>query len=146
MIGPLIASFVSGETAGIVSRARRTAILLGIAGVSGLAGVGFLVGAGYIAVARRLGEFHAALWFGGGFLLLAILLFAFNAIISRSSRRVTSARRRSEIATIATAAGVGMLPVLLKSKGGGLVVPLLGLIAYAIYRENARGDGAPPKT
>ena len=140
MLASLIAAFVSGETAWMLRRARRSAMLLGLALAAGLAGVAFLVGAGYIAAARRFGALEAAIGFGLGFIVLALLIVIVNAVASRSTRRDASSRRKSEVTAIATAAAVGMLPMLLKGRGslGTLLAPALGLVAFMIWRENTR--------
>lgn len=147
MLGSLIAAFLSGETAGLLSRARRSAILMGFAALTGVVGCVFLIVAGYIAAARRWGPIEAALAFGVGFILVAILLLLINLVLSRGARKTASTRRRSEIVSIATAAGIGMLPALLKGRGslGTLLVPLAGLAAYALYRENSRPSGDDDK-
>lgn len=53
--------------------ARRLALWAGAA-VLGLTGLGFFLSAGWIALAARLGSLHASLIFGGGFVVLALIL------------------------------------------------------------------------
>ena len=134
MLASLIAAFASGEAMKIVHRAKVTAIAYVLAGLCGLCGLGFLVGAGYIAASRRYGSLEAAIGFGVGFIVIALLILAIRAIAARS--RARRARRRGvDLAAIAGVAAMSVLPTLLKSRAG-IIAPIVALAAYAIYREN----------
>jgi hypothetical protein len=134
MLASLIASFASGEVRHVVHRAKVTAIAYLLAALCGLCGIGFLIGAGYIAAAHRYGDLEAAIAFGVGFIVIALVILAVRAISARS--RARRARRRGiDVAAIASVAAASALPALLKGKGG-IIAPIVALAAYAIYREN----------
>jgi len=142
MLASLIAAFASGETMRSLRQARKAAIAYALAGVAVLCGLGFLIAAAYIWAARRYGDIEAALGFGAGFLLLAGLVLLAHKLATRSRKRDAAKMRSSEITTIATAATLAALPVLLRSKSGlgALLTPVAAILAYAIYRENTRPD------
>lgn len=147
MLASLLAGLVSGETALAVRRARRSAIAYAVAGFFGLCGVGFLVVALYLWAAVRYGAIEAALAIGGGFLLLAIIVLLVHRLTAGSRRRRAAERRRSDVTALGVAAGLTVLPTLLRGRGGlGLLLaPAAALAAYAIYRENTRKrPGEPP--
>ena len=105
MLASLIAAFASGEAMKIVHRAKVTAIAYLLAAIATLCGLGFLVGAGYIAASRRYGDMEAAIGFGVGFMLIALLILAVRSIAARS--RARRARRRGvDLAAIAGVAAV----------------------------------------
>lgn len=142
MLASLIAAFASGEAMNAVHRAKVTAIAYLLAAISGLCGLGFLTGAGYIAASRRFGDVEAAIGFGGGFLLIALIILAIRSIAARA--RARRARRRGvDLATIAGVAAVSVLPALLKSRAG-IIAPIVAAAAYAIYRENLKGKPDDP--
>jgi hypothetical protein len=143
MLGPLIAAFVSGEAFDVARRLRRAVILYLLAGTIGLIGIGFLIGAGYLVAVRRFGAIEAATGFGVVFLLIAILVVGVNALMDRRLARRAAGRRSVDMASIAAAAAVSLLPSLLRGKEGiaGIVWPMLAVLAYAIYRENVEQDG-----
>lgn len=143
MLGSLIAGFLSGEAFDVARRARRAAVVYLLAGILALVGLGFLVGAGYIAVSRRVGPLDAALWFGGGFLLVAVIVAGVHFAVARGRRRAAARKRNTDMAAIAGAAALTVLPSLLRSKAGlGVIAgPALAILAYAIYRENSRDPG-----
>lgn len=142
MLGSLIAAFLSGEASDVARRARNAAIAYLLAFVVGLTGIGFLVGAGYLAAARRFGAIEAASGFGLAFLLIALLILGVHALKARSRARSAAGRRSVDMATIAAAAAVSLLPSLLRGKAGiaGIVWPILAVLAHAIYRENVKPD------
>lgn len=138
MIGTLIGSLASGEIALALRKAKLAVIFYGLIAVFLLCGIGFLLGAGYIYAADRYGSLYAALGFGGGFILLALLawlVFKFSAP-RREKRR--AAFRKSEISAVAAASGIAIASNLLRSRAGiGLLAtPLIGYLAYQIIREN----------
>lgn len=137
----LIAAIVSGEASEAVGRARRTALVYASAGLCALVGVVFLLVAGFIAAAREIGAVPAALWFGGGLVLFALLLVGIDRIAARSRAKREAKRRREEARAIAGAAAIALLPTLLASRARGLalVFPAAAALAYGAWRENARG-------
>lgn len=146
MLASLIASVASGEAVVAVKRAKRRAIAYVLASILLLCGLGFLVGAAYIWTARRYGPLEAALGFGGGFIALGLIVIIVHVISSRTGRRREVDRRKADLTAIGVATALGVLPGLLKGKGGlGVVIaPVVALAAYAIYRENTRRDPDDP--
>lgn len=138
MLASLITAFVSGEAMDIARRARTTLVVYVVVAMLALTGIGFLVGAGYIAAAQRYGSLEAAIGFGLGFLAAAIIVLTARSVAS-STRRRRDKRRSIDLATIAGAAAVTALPVLLRSKAV-MVAPLIAAVAYMIYRENRKPD------
>lgn len=146
LLATLVASVVSGEAADAVARARSAAIAYVLAGLFALCGLGFLVGAAYAALAREVGTIAAALWFGGGFVLLALIIVVVQRIGARTRARKIAKRRGSEMRTVASTAAIALLPTLLAGRGrvAVLTVPALAALAYAVWRENAPRDGRDP--
>lgn len=142
MLPSLIMSIVSGEAADAAARARRAAIVYGIAAVLMLIGLGFLVGAGYIVSARRLGNLEATLAFAAGFVVVALVLIVSQRIWSKARARRIVERRKREVTGLASAAALALLPTLLSKKStvSVLALPIIGAIAYAVWRENAGSD------
>lgn len=138
MLATLIASVLSGEASEAVARSRRALVAYALAGLLALVGLGFLVGAGYIALARRVGSFEASLWFGGGAIVLALVMVMVHRIAAGIRARRAAKRRRTEMTAVASAAAVAALPMLLAGKGRGiaLLAPAIAAIAYAVWREN----------
>jgi hypothetical protein len=138
MLASLIGAFLSGEALDAVQRAKGAAIAYVVAALLFLTGAGFVVGAGYIAAAREFGSITAAIAFGIGFIVVGILILAVRSIAASMHRR-RSRRRTFDLATIAGAAAVTGLPLLLK-RGGvlGLLAPLAAFAAYAVYRESRK--------
>jgi len=147
MLASLIAAVASGEVFGAVRRARGAAIAYFLAGIFAFVGIGFLVGAGFVTAARRWGAIEAAAGFGLGFLLLSVLVLIVHTIMRRARSRSIAKQRGVDMGTIAGAAAVSLLPVLMRSKGGlgGIIAPVIAVAAYAIYRENQgrKPDGEP---
>ncbi|MBX3579674.1 MAG: hypothetical protein KF723_20920 [Rhizobiaceae bacterium] len=147
MLGPLIAAVASGEFFGAIRRARGAVVAYLFAVIFGLTGLGFLIGAAYTLAARRWGSVEASLGFGVGFILLAGLVMAAHAIGRRRRATLAAKQRSVDVATVAGAAAVTLLPVLMRAKGGlGVLLPVIAAAAYAVYRENSRGKpgGDPP--
>jgi hypothetical protein len=139
----LITAIVSGEASEAVAKARRAALVYGLAGLLVLLGAGFLLAAGFIAVADEIGTLPATLWFGGGFIVVAVLLLAIYRLAARSRAKREAQRRRDEARAIASAAAVALLPTLLASRARGLalIFPAAAALAYGVWRENApRGN------
>ncbi|PWJ84913.1 hypothetical protein C7441_104181 [Pseudaminobacter salicylatoxidans] len=144
MLASLIASFASGETGLAVRRLRRAAIAYLFAAAAGLCGVGFLIGAGYIAAARRYGTLETSLAFGIGFLVLAGIILIIHRLAAGSRRRREVRRRNQDMAAMAVASGLALLPSLLRKPAGlgALAAPAIAAVAYAIYRENRPKEGS----
>ena len=139
MLASLIASVVSGEATETIARARRAIVVYALAGLLALCGVGFLLGAGFLVLAREIGSIAAALWFGGGFVLVALLTLVAHRISARISAKRVAARRQTEVKAVASAAAFALLPTLLAGRGRSiaLVAPALAALAYGVWRENA---------
>lgn len=145
-LASLIGSIVSGEASEAVGRARRAAILYALAGLLVLTGAGFLVAAGYMTAAREIGALPASLWFGGGFIALALILIGISRLASRARAASEARRRREEKRAIVSAATLALLPALLASSRArelALVVPAIAALAYGVWREN-RPDNDDP--
>ena len=142
----VIGSIVSGEARDAVGRAQRAAMIYLVAGLLGLAGLIFLLIAAFIAVAREIGALPAALWFGGGFLGLAVVIVAVHRIAAGIRARKAALRRKEETRTIVGTAAVALLPALLASRTGSiaLLAPAIAALAYAVYRENTASRRDPP--
>lgn len=149
MLASLIASVVSGEASDAVARTRRALVVYAVAALLVLCGAGFLLGAAFVAVAREIGTVPAALWFGGGFVLLALVIVVVHRVSARVSARRAAARRQTEMKAVASAAALALLPTLLAGRGRSLVLiaPAVAALAYAVWRENAprKRDGTPPE-
>lgn len=146
-LASLIGSIISGEASEAISRARRAAIIYALAGLLVLCGAGFLIAAGYMRVAREVGFLPAALWFGGGFILLALILIGVDRLAARSRARREARRRREETRAVVSTAALALLPaVLASSRGRGLalVLPAVAALAYGVWREN-KPDGDDSK-
>ena len=122
-----------------------TAILYGLAAIFALCGVGFLIGAAYIWLAARYGPLATSLGFGIGFLVVAGLILVAHKLTTRMRSRRRARRRQADMTAVGITAALALLPALAKSKGGlgAIVAPALAVVAYAIYRENAKPR--PPK-
>lgn len=146
-LASLIGSIISGEALEVIGRARRAAIIYAIAGLLFLCGAGFLVAAGFIAVAREIGTLPATLWFGGGFLVVAIALIVIDRLAARARTRRDAKRRREETRAVVSAATIALLPALLASsrvRGIALVLPVAAALAYGVWRENRPPDRDDP--
>lgn len=138
MLGPLLASLVTAETSFAVQRLRRVVVSYAIAAIGLGVGAGFFVAAAYMAAANRWGDIEAALVFGAGFVLLSIVALLVHRIASSAKARRQAARRSADMKTLAGAAAIGLLPVLMRSGRAGLLAPLLAVAGYAIYNENRK--------
>lgn len=148
MFGTLIASIVAGETADIIGRTKRMAIAYAIAGLLVLFGVMFGLIALYVWVAGHWGPVVAALALAGAFVVLAILVIVIHSSSAKRQAREASKRRSVDAKAIAATAAVAALPALLARRGSAvaLIVPVLGMVGYLIYKENAKpGGGRRPR-
>jgi undecaprenyl pyrophosphate phosphatase UppP len=146
MLARLLASFASGETVVAVRRLRRALVAYALAAMAALCGAGFFIGAFYIWLAERYGAIAAALWIGGGFVAIAVLvLVVHRSMVGRRARRAAD-RRKADLTAVGVAAALAVLPGLLRSKAGFgvLLAPVIALAAYAIYRENSKPDPTDP--
>jgi hypothetical protein len=148
MFGTLIASIVAGETADIIGRTKRMAIAYAIAGLLVLFGVMFGLIALYVWVAGHWGPIVAALALAGAFVVLAILVIVIHSSSAKRQAREASKRRSVDAKAVAATAAVAALPALLAKRGSAvaLIVPVLGMVGYLIYKENAKpGGGRRPR-
>ncbi|MDF1598208.1 phage holin family protein [Mesorhizobium sp. YIM 152430] len=148
MFGTLIASIVAGETADIIGRTKRMAIAYAVAGLLVLFGVMFGLIALYVWVAGHWGPIVAALALAGAFVVLAILVIVIHSSSAKRQAREASKRRSVDAKAIAATAAVAALPALLAKRGSAvaLIVPVLGMVGYLIYKENAKpGGGRRPR-
>ncbi|MBE7184804.1 MAG: hypothetical protein INR68_10395 [Methylobacterium mesophilicum] len=140
MLGSLILGTASAEAGIAVKRLKAAFAAYALGGVLVLLGLGFLLLAAYAWTAERYGPIHAALGFGGGFLVLGAILILAYRVSSARRRRLDEARRAAEARSLATTAAITTLPAALASRQ---TVPLIGLagafaVGYAIFRENRR--------
>lgn len=145
MLSSLIASLVSGEAVETVARARRAAIVYAVAAILLACGLGFLLIAGFVVAARAFGLVPAALGFGAGFIVVALLLVAIHGTIAKARAQRMRKRRQSDMTAVASAAAVAMLPALLADRRGrsiALLAPAAAL-GWAVWRENSRKSRHP---
>lgn len=142
MLARLIASIFAGEVGDVMDRARVAVVFYVVAALAALCGVGFLIGAGYVTAAEKWGSFWASIYFGIGFIVLALIVLAWQKIALRVRRRRAERRRAADVRALAGTAAFVLLPTLLARKGAaiGILAPLAAAVGYAIYREN-RGPG-----
>lgn len=143
MLARLVAAVTAGEFTAYLAGLRQRVILYALAGVFALCGIGFFVGAGYIALERRIGSFYAAIWFGIGFLILAILMFVVIRIVGAVRARRATRRRGAEVRTLAGTAALALVPALLSRSPLLVLAPLAAVLGYGIYRENSGSDRDP---
>lgn len=145
MLTSLIASFATGEAAAALGRARRAAIMYTVAMVAACCGAGFLVAAAYIWAAERYGAIEAALGFGGGFIVLAGFILLAHSLTSGHRARRRAKRRNADMTAIGITTAIAVLPTLLRGRSGLalLLGPVAALVAYEIYRENAKPGTGP---
>lgn len=141
MLASLIAGVVSGETLDALRRARRAAVAYVLAGILLLIGLAFFVGAYFVWLSQRVGTVEASLLFGGGFVALGVLVLLVHMVTRSVKARRLQRQRRSEMATIAAATGLAVLPTLLRGRAslGLLAAPAAAALVYAIWRENMAG-------
>lgn len=135
-----ITSVITGEARDSVGRVKQTLVIYMLAALLVLVGILFLILAAYIFVASVYGPLPAAIGFGAGFIIIALLAVFIHNMSTKKAKRRASERRRSEFTALAGASALALLPGLL-ARGGGLralVVPALAAAAYAIYRENSK--------
>jgi hypothetical protein len=150
MLASIIRSLASGEVSDIFGRVRRAAIAYALAAVAAICGIGFLVAAGFVAAVQRFGAIPAAVYFGIGFIVIALLLVGIHAAVeARSRARRRKKARKAELSGMLGAAALAALPSLLRSRLGVLEVlaPFAAIAAYEVYKENRpRGPRRPERT
>lgn len=136
MFPTLLASVVSGEAMIALKRLRSAVLVYMLAAFLLLAGVGFLVGAGYVAAQARLGSFYASLYFGIGFVVAAVVIMGIFRIYAGWKVKSARKRRATETKALVSAAAIAALPALLSARRGPMIgLPLVGALAYLLYRE-----------
>ncbi|MHB2267049.1 hypothetical protein [Aliihoeflea sp. PC F10.4] len=144
MLVTLLSSLVAGETSNIIGRMKRAAVAYSAAAFFILLGVLFALIAAYIWAATRWSPITAALIFAGTFVALAIVTVVFQSVTAKTQARRAARKRAVDTKALATTAAVAALPALLANprSAAALTVPVLGVIGYLIYKENA-GPRAP---
>jgi len=142
MLGSLIAGLATGETMAALRRMRRAAIAYGLACIAAIAGIIYLLIAVTIWLARRYGAIEACIGVGLAFLALALLIAIIHKVMSPVRAKAAKRQRNSDFAKAAIAAGLAVVPTLMRGRAGAalLLVPALAILADAIYRENAKPD------
>lgn len=142
-LASLVAGLASGETVAAIRRARTAAIVYLVAGAAACLGLGFLLAAAFIWAERRYGPIEAAIGFGVGFLAIGALVLLAYRLGAGSRARRQAKRRNADLTALGVAALAALLPTLARSRPGpGMIFgPLAAIVAYAIYRENARPPG-----
>lgn len=142
MFKALIGSLIAGEMKELTGRVRSSVLLYLFAGICVVVGIGFLIGAAFLLAAERYGTLEAALGFGGGFIVLAVLLVLIDSMQAKAWKRRRAERRGGELKALAATALLAALPGLLKTRTGfaGIMMPVIGLIALKIYDENREDE------
>ena len=136
----LIGSIATGEATDALARARRAAATYLLAAILLVLGLVFLLIAAFIASAREIGALEASLWFGGGFLVVGLLIVLIHRLASKARARRIARKRQSEIKSVVSAAAVALVPALLASRTGSLAIlaPLAATLGYGVWKENSR--------
>lgn len=139
MIGQLIALFAAGEAAGLRQRLKTAAIAYCAIVIGAFLALSFLLLAAYLAAATRWGAVMAAFWFGIGFLLLSVIVYAAYRMVASAQRRAER-QKRTDTGIAAGAAAMAMLPAVFGRKSGriGLLLTLASVAGFAAYRELVR--------
>lgn len=143
MLARLVAAVTAGEFTAYLAGLRQRLIFYALAAIFALCGIGFFIGAGYIATERRIGGFYASIWFGVGFIILAILTFVILRIVSAARARRAARRRGADVRALAGTAAIALLPALLSRSPLLVLAPLAAVLGYGIYRENSGSDRDP---
>lgn len=148
MFASIIASIAAGETATIIGRVKRAAIVYVLVALMVLLALIFGLLALYVWIAQHYGAMPAAIGFAVAFIVIAALLLIIHKATSRAAAKRAARERAVDLKAIAATAAVAGLPAILSRKGSGmaLLVPVLGVVGYLIYKENAgpRRDAPPP--
>ena len=146
MLATLIANIASGEALLALRRAKVTFIVYALCAVLALIGLVFLLVGAYLYTAAHIGPIDAAAAFGGGFIGMGLFILIVFKLTTRARRRRAADRRKGELATLAAASALALLPALANKKSATtlLIAPLLGILGYRIYKENSRKPKTPP--
>jgi hypothetical protein len=136
LIAPLLA-LLGIEAESLIARARTSAIIYAVTAIFLMAACIFACLAGYLALAEIFGGIVAAVIMAGGFLLLALAVFAGSRIgQSRRQREVAERRRSSETGAFVTTAAITALPMLMRSPTLlKLGIPAAAIAALAVLRN-----------
>lgn len=142
MLASFFALLASGQIGFLKQRVKTAAIAYGAAALAVLVGAVFLIHAAYLVTAERVGPTAAALYFGVGFILLAIAIIIVFKIVAAMQRRAQRRRLAADRSAMAGASAMAMLPVLISRKGGmsAALVALAGLAGFAAYRALRNPD------
>lgn len=142
----LVAGLATGETLAALQRARRAAIFYLVAGVLSFTAVIYFLIGGTIWLAHRYGAVEASIGMGVAFLGLALIIFLIYKVTSVARAKTAQRQRSRDYTNAAIAAGIAAAPALLRGKTGlaALLLPAVGMVAYAIYRENRVSDPLDP--
>lgn len=146
MLSSFLSALISGEVKQYASHIRNATVVNVLAVIAVVIGIGFGIGAGYIALAQQIGPLYTSIWFAAGFIVAGVILLMINKMRTRAWKRRRRAERGQEIRALATTALIAALPSLMKSRTGmiGLLLPLIGLVAFKIYEENRGSDENDP--
>ncbi len=145
MLATLIANIASGEALLAFRRAKVTFIVYALCALLALIGFVFLLVGAYLYAAAHFGPIDMAAAFGGGFIGLGLLILIVFKLSTRARRRRAVDRRKGELATLAAASALALLPALANKKSATtlLIAPLLGILGYRIFKENSRSKTPP---
>ncbi|MHC1547552.1 hypothetical protein [Phyllobacterium sp. K27] len=117
LLTPLLTSLAAGEIGLTVSRVKRSAMFLSVIAILSSIGAIFLLIAAYIALSERYGELRAALYIGGGAIILAIVLCIAMKISDAIIRKRQRDRAKTDTTALLTIAAIAAAPMLLRSRG-----------------------------
>jgi chromate transport protein ChrA len=140
LLTPLLTSLAAGEVGLAVDRIKRSAVFLTLIGLLGAIAAIFLLLAAYIALSERYGELRAALYMGGGAIVLAIVLYIIMRISDAVIRKRQRDRAKTDTSALLAVAAVAAAPMILRSRA------LLMLAIPAIAFGGLSVLGKKPKT
>ncbi len=141
-LSPLLIGILTSDVKSVAIRARRLAILYGLAGVLALGGIAALLVSGGFYLARRMSPEAAALVIAGVLLAFSLILVASAMIWSSRQRR--NQTRRSVGTAIAATAAVSLLPVLLSNRMAfGIISAAVAGFVYANRKPSGRTKSVP---
>ena len=129
----LLLGVATGQAAQRASDAMRRIALMAAAGVVLLVALGFVTAAAFIATAQHWGSLIAALVFGAGFLVLALILMVLAGQTGRRDRRLmrmeaearqAQAQAMAALATVPEAIARRPMAPLLAAFAGGLLLAM----------------------
>ena len=116
-LAPLLVGLLSADVKSAANRAKRQAILYGLAGLLGVFGFGALIVSGGLYLSHRMSPEAAALIVAAVLFSICMVILAVASIWS-SRERKKSVRSRSIGPTIAATAALAFLPAILSSRVG----------------------------